>query len=61
MTPTVEVNPYGGQRWEWIHEHNIEYEIVETFTDSSTFDQLPRVIRFKHDKDYTWFLLSKHD
>ena len=57
-TPTIEVDPYGGTRWVWIHKHNIEYEIVETFVDTGTFEHLPCKIKFKHDKDYTWYLLS---
>ena len=57
-TPTVEVNPYGGIRWVWINKHNIEFEVVNTLIDSRTFERLPRTIKFKHDKDYTWYLLS---
>jgi hypothetical protein len=55
----VSVNPYGGRRWAWIQKNNIEFEVVESFVDSKTFEQLPCRIRFKHNKDYTWFLLSQ--
>lgn len=58
MTPTVEVNTYYGQRWLWIQKNNIEFEVVESIVDPRTYARRPSRIRFKHDKDYTWFKLK---
>jgi hypothetical protein len=52
---TVQVFP---QMLDWIEENKIEYEMVEPTISPVTFQLVPWRIKFKHDTDYTMFMLK---
>lgn len=49
---------YADDADEWLYRNDIEFEIVESWTDQYTFTTIPITIRFKNPQHKTLFLLK---
>ena len=54
----VKLTPYFNSRLAWIEQHNMEFEIADVVIDPNTLSRFPRAIKFKHEKDYSWYVLK---